>query len=83
MVEDNLVALYRRESGPKQIVQIIGIFAWLSDDMAGDDGTAARVGFRDINRVVAAQEGQAVPKEMFSLHLAGNIGRLADACGGG
>jgi len=53
------------QGGAKHVIEIIGDVFWIANGIAGDGDAAARVRFDDVDGVIAAQEGEAVPEEGF------------------
>ena len=49
----------------EKVVEVVGDIRGVINGIAGDGDAAARVGLDDVDRVVAAQEGEAVPEEAF------------------
>ena len=49
----------------EEVVEVVGDVRGIIDGIAGDRDSTARVGFDDVDRVVAPQEGEAVPEEAF------------------
>jgi len=61
----DLAVLHGGEGRAKHVVEVIGHRAGGSHGVARDGHTAARVRLDEIDRVVAAQEREAVPEEML------------------